>query len=52
VTKLKETVELDPMNSAECFRVVWNLKQLRVKAHILMCFLAFVMSKTLGKCRK
>ncbi len=31
-------------------RPVWHQKQERVQAHILVCFLAYVLWKTLGQC--
>jgi hypothetical protein len=35
-----------------CIRPIWHQKPERVKAHILVCFLAYVMWKTLGQWMK
>jgi transposase len=35
-----------------CIRPIWHQKPQRVKAHILVCFLAYVMWKTLGQWMK
>jgi transposase len=34
-----------------CIRPIWHHKQARIKAHILICFLAYVLWKTLQQCQ-